>query len=97
MTEDLHQLQDRIAALGLEVTHYARVGTAYLPMDLAGHKDGITRLVIYRRADVKYSFPGWEPWVSKPFGSHGGRYQTLEAALAWFDWFDEKVREHAVA
>ena len=89
--------KERIDRLGLEVTHYARVGTEYQPMDLVGHSDGITRLVVYRRADVKYSFAGWEPWVSRPFGSHGGRYDRLEAALAWFDWIEGRTNRHVVA
>ena len=75
--------QVRIAALGLHVTHYATVNGQFQPMDALA-SDG-SRLIVYREADRSYGFAGWCPWAAKPFGSHGGRYQTFAGALAWLE------------
>jgi len=83
----------RMEALGLTATHYARVGEEYQPMDCIG-SDG-SRLIVYRPADDRYSFPGWCPWAAKPYGSHGGRYETFEAALAWLEWIDSQTGARA--
>ena len=87
--DDLHK---RIDALGLAVTHYIRNGSGeYQPADLVGHKGDVTRLVVFRETDMKYGFDGWEPWASKPFASHGGRYQSLAAAISWFEWLERQT------
>lgn len=75
--------QARIAALGLRVTHYGTVDGQFEPMDALA-ADG-SRLIVYRPADSSYGFAGWCPWAAKPFGSHGGRYQTFAGALAWLE------------
>lgn len=50
----------------------------FLPLDMIG-TDGKT-VIIYRRKDGDYDFPGWEPWHD---GMNGGRYRRVTEALHW--------------
>lgn len=85
MSPETHK---RAEALNLRVTHYATVGGVWQPMDAIATTGD--RLIVYREADSHYGFAGWCPWAAEPFGSHGGRYQTFEAALAWLEWIGEQ-------
>lgn len=55
-----------------------REGTQYLPRDLIG-TDGKT-LVIWRAADDRYHFDGWDVWHD---GMGASRYESIFNALAW--------------
>lgn len=83
-------LHTRIDTLGLRVIHYKRLGSAYQPADMIG-TDG-SALIVLRHPDDRYDFTGWEPWSDRPFGGQfGGRYQSLESALAWLEWTRERA------
>lgn len=53
---------------------------AWLPRDLIA-MDG-SACIIHRPADREYSFDGWQPEHS---GMFGGRYRTIQGALAWLE------------
>lgn len=54
----------------------------WLPKDLVNWEK---QLFVRWCEDDTYDFPGWEPQKGFQFG---GRYRTVQQALAWFEWLE---------
>ena len=86
---------DAIDAAGFEVLSYGHNSqrvicsdgserSEWLPQDMINWEK---KLFVKWCTDDQYSFHGWQPQKGHQFG---GRYDTVQSALAWFTWMEQQ-------
>jgi hypothetical protein len=87
---------------GFEAVRYLNASLAVITSDGQEREEWIPEDMVcwerrlsvrYRTAtEGNYDFAGWEPQACH---CNGGRYRTVQSALAWFDWL-AKQKERSI-